>query len=66
MDVFGNTTVLGTGEIKVDDVHHIDDVQTTSRDASGNHDRAPSGAEGTAVAIVRWERSNVYVNVELT
>ena len=53
VNVLGNTTVLDTGKVKVDDVHDVDDVKTTSGEASGNHDGAPSGAEGTTIAIVR-------------
>jgi hypothetical protein len=49
MNVLGDATMGGTREVKIDDVHNVLDVQSTSRDASGHHDRASSTTEGTPV-----------------
>ena len=47
MNGLGDAAVDLAGEIIVDDVHHIDNVQTASRKTSSNHDGAASRAEST-------------------
>lgn len=52
MNVFGDSSVHGTRKIKVDHMHHVLDIQTASRDASGNENRASGCAEGTPFYVL--------------
>lgn len=45
MNVLIYTTMFDTRQIVVDDVHNVANVQTTSRDCSGNENGALSGSE---------------------
>lgn len=52
MNIFGDSSVHGTRKIKVDHVHHVLDIQTASRNASGNENRASGRAEGASFYVL--------------
>jgi hypothetical protein len=47
MDILVNTSVHYAGEIKVDDMHDILDVKTTSGNSGGNQNGSFGRLEGT-------------------
>ena len=47
MNVLIEAIVLNAGKIEVDDVHHIANIQASSRYTGGNHDGSCTCAEGT-------------------
>lgn len=49
VDILSSSTMQSTRKVEVDHMHDILDVQATSRNASGNEDRAFGRAEGTPV-----------------
>jgi hypothetical protein len=48
MDILVDTAVRDTRQVEVDDVHHILDVESPSRNTSGNQDGRFSSAESSA------------------
>lgn len=53
VNVLGNSTMQSTRKIEINNVHDVLDIQTASRNARGDENRASSGAEGTPVVHVR-------------
>ena len=51
MNVLIFTVVLDGREVKVDDMHDITNVKTTSRDTGSDHDGCFASAEGTTVVV---------------
>lgn len=50
MNIFVDTTMVDTWQVKVDDVHDIANVEATSGDGGSDQDRTFSSTEGSASA----------------
>jgi hypothetical protein len=49
VNILRDTPMHGTGQVVIDDMKDVDDIKSTSRNSSCDHDRAFGAAEGTAV-----------------
>jgi hypothetical protein len=52
VDIFSDTTVHDLGEVIIDDVHDIGNVQTSGRETSSDHDWALGGLERAPVQCI--------------
>jgi hypothetical protein len=55
MDILGDTTVHDLGEVIIDDVHDIGNVQTSGRETSSDHNWALGGLERAPVQCISNE-----------
>lgn len=54
MNVLIDSTKRSARKVEVDDMQHILNIKTASRNPGGDHDRRFGSAESTAIQLLAW------------